>query len=432
MARHGRILLVDNSRSFSALLSATLSERLGLTVSVAASLAEAVAALDAAAQDGGGVDLVISGLVLPDAADEAVVATLTRRGCSLVVLTGAVDAATRDRILTWPVIDYVPKGDPGCVDYVVWLVGRLTRNRALHALVVEDSRSFRSLLCALLRLYGFTVREASDGLAALELVRRMPRLDLVVVDYDMPGMDGVQLVRRLRADHPRDRLAILGISSSLSPLGPVSAQFLKAGASDFLDKPFLPEELFCRISQNLEIQESLAALRALARTDPLTGLANRRAFFETAPRLLGGARRSGRRVAAAMLDIDHFKRINDTFGHDQGDRVLSGLGRLLAAQMREGDLLARLGGEEFGLLCVLGDGEDATAPFERLCQIVRAADLLPGLTVSVSIGVGVCAAGGAETSLHDLLKAADAALYRAKADGRDRVALTDGVVARGF
>ncbi|EPY00417.1 response regulator [Magnetospirillum fulvum] len=418
MARPGRVLLVDNSRAFSMVIAAALTDRLKIAVTIADSLAAASQILDSGTNCDE-IILVISGLVLPDAEENRIVGFFTERGLPLVVLTGSFDVASRARILSRPVIDYVLKDNPSSIDYVVWLVRRIWRNRDMTALVVEDSASDRAMLVGLLRLYGFAVLEASDGLQGLAVAEAAPRLDLVVTDYEMPGLDGIQLVRRLRVRHPRDRLAIIGLSASL---GAISAQFIKNGANDYLNKAFQPEELFCRIAQNVENIENIASLHALATTDPLTGLRNRRSFFELAQSRFNSLTRAGRRVAVAMIDVDHFKRINDGWGHDCGDRVLIELARVLAETTRDGDVVGRLGGEEF---CLIAADLDETDDFFETLR-GRVAALSPRFgddTVLITISIGVCVrpGDGRADSLRALLTAADRALYNAKRLGRNRV-----------
>lgn len=416
----GRVLLVDNSRAYASMVSCAIAERLGLVVTVADSLGAAEKAMD---QWGGEILVVLSGLVLPDAKESEVVGRFVARSMPLVVVTGVFDAAIRERILAQPVIDYVLKDNPGSVDYLVWLVERIRRNRALKAVVIDDSRSYRSHIAGLLRLYGFSVTEAENGEAGLELIETIPHPDLVITDFALPGMDGVSLVRRIRHSYSRDRMAIIGISSSQSVRGPISAQFIKSGANDYLNKPFLPEELFCRVAQNVESLESISAMRVLASTDPLTGLRNRRSFFETAQRRFDAGRREAKPLAVAMVDVDHFKRINDGYGHDCGDIVLAELAGILADAAGERDVVARFGGEEFCLLVPDLSGEEAAEAFESLRHLVEEAEIsFDGARIPITVSIGVCTAR--LDSLGAMVTQADQALYRSKSEGRNRVSFS--------
>lgn len=417
MAEHSRILLVEDSRSFAGLAAHALTTRLGADVTVATSLAEAGRALDAMAET---EVLVVTGLSLSDGRDSDVVRFFTRRGRPPVVLTGVYDEAVRARILEMPVVDYVLKDSPTCIETLTALVRRLRRNRGISALVVEDSVAMRQRLAALLSLSGFKVMAASDGVSGLELMRAHPGIRLVVVDYALPRMDGIEMVRELRRHHPREDLAIIGLSGKAGAdgQGSLSARFLKSGANDFLIKPFEREELDCRIDQNVEMLESFARLKEMAIRDFLTGLFNRRHFFTQATEVLA----AGTPVTAAMVDVDWFKKINDRHGHDVGDVVLKRIAATLADHLRPEDILARFGGEEFCILLPQLSRDEAPAFFERLRAAV--ADLsVPTagapITATVSIGISF----GPATDLDELLGRADVALYRAKAEGRNRIEL---------
>jgi diguanylate cyclase (GGDEF)-like protein len=413
----GTILLVDNSHFFAGMVASAIGDRLGLKVAVADSLAAARREVE---RHAGEFILVLSGLILPDAQEFEVVDYFTGQNLPLVVVTAIFDAITRERILAARVIDYVLKDNPASVDYIVWLVERVVLNRGLTALVVDDMRSWRRQVSSLLSLYGFNVVEAENGEQALAHIKANPSIRLLVTDFEMPGMNGIELIRRVRATHRRDRLAIIGMSASESSLGPISPQFIKSGANDFLAKPFLPEELFCRVAQNVESLERIGHLHRLATTDYLTGLFNRRSFFETAPRLFAEAAAQGRALIAAMADIDFFKRINDTYGHDAGDAVLRAVANTLATHCGEGGVVARFGGEEFCMLLPQLPEAEAAAFFERLRAAVEGLAVTFGnATIAVTSSFGICTKP--QESLTATLSAADQALYLAKDQGRNRV-----------
>lgn len=413
-----RILVVDDSRTFSALVTHAVEGSLRLPVSVAGSLAEAGRILgDCDGQD----VLVMSGLSLPDGREVEVVRFFTERGLPLVVVTGMFDEALRDRILAMPVLDYVPKDSPSCIDTLLSIIRRLERHRAATVLVVDDSASMRQQVVACLGLEGFRVIEAADGQQGLDALAANPDISLVITDFDMPRLDGVEMARRMRATRTRDTLAIIGLSgSATSGRGTLSARFLKSGADDFLAKPFLREELICRVAHNLEILTMMSRLRDMATKDFLTGLANRRHFFERAEPIFAQARRAGSALAVAMLDIDHFKRINDGWGHDAGDAALKAVAATLAGCVRPGHLLARFGGEEFCLLVRDMPPGDLPGFFEDVRARVASTTVeFDGAIIPVTTSIGVCTRPA--DSLDALLTEADQALYRAKTLGRNRV-----------
>ena len=410
-----RILLVENSRTFTTMLREAIEQRLELPVSVASSLAEAGALLDA--EDDW--FLVLTGLVLSDGDRDGVVAYFVERGLPTIVVSSVYDEDLR-RVLQQDIIDYVLKNTPGSLDYLVWLVQRLERNRRISALVVDDSPSARGYAASLLAMYGYRVTEAGDGQAALQALEADPAIRLAIVDQEMPGMDGVELTRRLRALRARDRVAVIGISGNSDPS--LIPRFLKNGANDFLRKPFSREEFFCRVSQNVDQLELIGTLQDLATRDFLTGLPNRRSFLERSQRHLERHGAEAGSVAVAMVDIDHFKHINDSLGHEAGDQALRAVAGVLHAHTRPQDLSARFGGEEFCLLVGAPDEDACTRHFEQLRAAVAALELsLGGSTLRMTVSIGVCRMPAHNCTLHALIAEADRQLYLAKAGGRNRV-----------
>ena len=186
-----------------------------------------------------------------------------------------------------------------------------------------------------------------EELAALEADST---IRLAVVDQEMPGMQGIELARRMRSVRSRDRLAVIGVSGTEDP--GLVAHFLKNGANDFLRKPFSREEFFCRVSQNVDQLELIGTLQDLATRDFLTGLPNRRFFLEQSQRQLPQLQLHGQCVAVAMIDIDHFKHINDTQGHRRGDAVLVEFATFLRSPLGKDETVVRLGGDEFMVVLV--------------------------------------------------------------------------------
>lgn len=415
MGRSARVLLVEDSRAFARMAAHAVETRLGLPVSVATTLAEAGRILD---DLGSERVLVVTGLSLADGHDVDVVRFFTERGLPVVVVTGTFDADIRTNILAMPVVDYLLKDSPTCLEHLVDLVRRLERNRAYTALVVDDSRATRQQVAGLLALHRFHVLEAADGADGLRLVNAHPEIRLVVTDFAMPNMDGIEMVQRIRQHRPKDQLAIVGVSGSdsFTSKGLLSARFLKNGANDFLTKPFEREEFHCRIEQNVSQLETMERLRDMATKDFLTGLANRRHFFAQAEPLFA----KGTPLTAAMMDIDFFKKINDSHGHDAGDAVLKAVAKALAQRVRAGDLVARFGGEEFCVLARNLPPVEATLFFEGVRTAIEALEI-PGPTgrIPVTLSMGVATTPAA--TIDALLNQADQALYRAKTGGRNRV-----------
>lgn len=409
-----RILLLENSRAYTSMLRAALDQRLQLPISVASTLAEARELLDRESD----WFLVLTGLVLADGDRDDVIDFFVERRLPTIVVSGVYDEELRQRALQQQIIDYVLKSTPDSIDYLVWLVQRLERNRRISALVVDDSLSARSYIASLLTMQGYQVSHVADGQSALRMVEADPGIRLVIADQEMPSMDGIELTRRLRQLRARDRMAVIGVSGSSDAT--LIPRFLKNGANDFLRKPFSREEFFCRVSQNIDQLELIGTLQDLATRDFLTGLPNRRSFLEHGERRL--AHNRGRDITVAMIDIDHFKHINDSYGHEAGDRALRAMAGALSAHTRPEDVSGRFGGEEF---CMLIDGLDATASrqhLEALRQTVEALEIdIDGRPLRMTISIGAARRSPQFPDLHTLLGEADHHLYLAKAGGRNQV-----------
>lgn len=411
---HNTVLIVEDSKVFSNLLKRRISGELGLKTLVAASLAETKLLLE---DHFDSISVALLDLNLPDAPDGEVIAPVLAYGIPAIVFTGTYSDEVREEVLARNVLDYITKENAEDLAYLLRLISRLQKNRSTKILVVDDSTSIRLHIMNLLRLRNFQAFEAESGERALELLDKHPDIKLVITDYHMPGMDGFELTRRIRSQHPRDKLAVIGISAQGS--GAMSAQFLKKGANDFLVKPFVNEEFFCRIEQNLDVMDYIEEVHFLSQRDYLTGLGNRRYFFEAAPKLLTAAKREGEKISITMLDIDHFKKVNDTYGHDGGDAALKHIALILREFEAPRTLVARFGGEEFCIVFI-DDAGDASQRIEALRQRIAATPIpwqASQLSITISLGHLCCEA----SELEPMLVKADELLYRAKQNGRNRV-----------
>ena len=302
----------------------------------------------------------------------------------------------------------------------------MSENRA-RVLVVDDDPLSRKILEQVLVSAGFEVESAADGQEALGKVRQH-RPDVVVTDWQMPVMDGLTLCRILKATEETRFTHVVMLSSR----GEVEAKVtgLEHGADDYVVKPVEPVELQARVRVGLRLQKALSELAAkneilekLALTDALTGLANRRAFGEALEAELARVGRHGRPASLLFLDLDHFKAVNDSHGHAVGDEVLEGVSLVLKRACRRGDLAARIGGEEFAVLLPATGRIPAALVAERIRRTVELHPIGRSALVPVTVSVGVASTEGLPgvPGADELVRQADAGLYRAKAEGRNRV-----------
>jgi len=294
-------------------------------------------------------------------------------------------------------------------------------------LVADDDAINREVLGELLKPE-YTVLLARNGAQTLErAMRHLP--DLILLDVMMPDMDGYEVLRRLRDEPQTAHISVIFISGLDRPED--EANGLKMGASDYIVKPFNQTVVMARVALHLQVVRQRRMLERLANIDGLTELANRRRFDEMYEREWQRARRSGRPLSLALLDIDAFKQFNDRYGHPAGDRALRSVARVAGAAMRRpGDLAARYGGEELLFLMP----ETGAVEARRLAEDVReavaalsipheASSVAPQLTVSIG-GATFDPAGEEQQS--EMFEAADAELYRAKQHGRNQVWWREG------
>jgi diguanylate cyclase (GGDEF)-like protein len=413
------ILVVEDSKTFSLALRQFLDREVGLPVTTCASFNELTHLVG---QDGSDYAIAVVDLNLPDAPHGEALDFTIARGIPTIVFTGAFDTKTRNRIMARDVIDYVVKDNELALPTITGAVKRALENRQTRILVVDDIGTARQLLVRMLTVQQYSVLEAGSGAEALAILEANPDIQLVVTDYNMPDINGYELTRRIRKKFSPEKLRVIGVSSTNDRT--VSAGFLKVGASDFISRPFVPEELQCRIASNAETLTQLRQLRELASRDYLTGLFNRRYFFENGARLVQDARERGLPCSIALIDIDNFKQLNDTHGHVAGDTGLKVIAKCLEQSLAGTDhLVARLGGEEFGILLMGVTASAALRMADHIRLDVSYATVPIGEeTVSLTISVGVTELSG-EHDLDHYVNQADHALYQAKQGGRNRVCL---------
>jgi two-component system, cell cycle response regulator len=298
----------------------------------------------------------------------------------------------------------------------------------VRILVADDSGVSRHVICAFLRASGHDVISAKDGTEALEALRSDTGISLALVDWMMPGLDGIEVCRELRAIPDRAYTYMISVTSKSEKQDIVCA--LEAGFDDFLTKPVQPAELSARLlvgSRIINLQEKLIQTCELsqfkAAHDSLTGIWNRGAILEVLRTQLAMAVRHSRNLALIMVDIDHFKKINDTYGHSVGDSVLNHVAQLMNSSIRASDWLGRYGGEEFLVIASEASCTDAVRVAERLRLAVGDNPFISGgLTISPTVSIGIANTHSIVSPTPEaLVMIADSALYRAKNNGRNRV-----------
>ena len=408
-----RILLVEDNKALSKLVKKKMEENLDFDIIQSYTLEETNEILE----DSDDFFIALLDLNLPDAPDGEVVDTVLSYNVPSIILTGSIDEQVRDKMLSKKgVIDYVYKGNIEDVNYIFSLIKRLSKNRDIKLMIVDDSQMVRKQMKEILQKHMFKVLVAAHGEEALNYLEDNSDVKLVLTDYNMPVIDGLELTKRIREKYDKNRMAIISLTGSNEHL--ISAKFLKMGANDFINKPFSNEELICRINNTLEAGEQVELLSKFANYDFLTGVYNRRYFFNHIKDFL----HKNKKFAIAMLDIDYFKKINDTYGHDVGDIVLKNLAMILKNNTKGSDIVARFGGEEFCIALANVDEKNAISFFVKLKNIISKERIeIKNTIIKYSVSIGVYIGENTNKDITSIIKNADEALYSAKNRGRNRV-----------
>lgn len=287
-----------------------------------------------------------------------------------------------------------------------------------RVLIIEDSRTVHAFLRTHLKDEPVELSAAHDGGQGLELARTLGP-DVILLDVEMPGLDGFEVCRRLKADAATRVIPVIFLTGASSTERKIEG--LNLGAADYVTKPFDPAELRARVRGALRTKYLLDLLSQKAQVDGLTGLWNRAYLDHRLATEVSKVLRHGGALSCVMLDVDHFKSINDRFGHPCGDEVLRLLGRILLEHCRAEDVVCRYGGEEFAVLTPGVAGAGAASLAERLRAAIAAASFIhAAVAVPLTCSFGVAEA--AEDGM-GILARADRSLYQSKAAGRNRVTI---------
>lgn len=306
----------------------------------------------------------------------------------------------------------------------------------MKILVAEDDKVSRLLLVRTLEKQGYRVLSAEDGVEGWKIFEEeKEEIQIAILDWNMPRMNGLELCRKIRESHGIHYVYVMFLTGKTDVEDIV--QGLETGADDYLTKPFDKRELLSRLNVGMRIVELESTLKEankklhyLAITDGLTAVFNRRALLERLGDELSRASREKQHFCLAMLDIDHFKSVNDNYGHRAGDKILVGIVDRIKSQLRPYDIMGRYGGEEFLLGIINSDPGTSKEVAERICtSISRRPFELEGKKLNVSVSIGTVSVIPPQEPQEDdiiglldlMIRAADDALYEAKDTGRNKV-----------
>ncbi len=409
-----KILIVEDNKTLAKLIAKKVEMSLDCKVDVAYSFSEAKLFLKTYKYF-----ITLLDINLPDAPDGEIVDYALSQGNRAIVLSANIDKDFRQKMLQKNIIDYVNKGGMNDINYIIHTLKRLKKNQDHTVLVVDDSMVFRKQMQNMLENMFFNVITVAHGEEALGILPTKPNITLILTDYHMPVMDGLQLTYEVRKTHDKNSIAILAVSSNKD--NEVNALFLKTGANDFITKPFSKEEFSCRINNTIEALENIQIVTNHANRDYLTGLYNRRYFFEAMAQYEVEAAEKGEQFAVAMLDIDHFKKINDTYGHDVGDKVIVSLSEILRTSTNHRDIVARFGGEEFCIVLKNINRYSAVDILERIRSEVENFSFAIENDNYIKFTISIGAVMHNDENIEESINQADMMLYKAKNSGRNQL-----------
>jgi len=355
-------------------------------------------------------------LNLPDAPKGEIVDLVLKKKIPTIVLTASYSEEKRDELFDKGIVDYVIKENRYSYEYAIRLMTRLSRNHEIKVLVVDDSLVARKQCSKLLAKYRFQVFEADGAKQAIRHLVEHPDIRLVITDYNMPEVDGFELIKLIRGKYDKQDLTIIGLSGDENAA--LSAKFIKNGANDFLRKPFIQEEFYCRIMHNIESLEAMDSIRDAANRDYLSGLYNRRYLYELAEKKIKDNQQKSMSYAAAIIEIDNFKEFNNVY-HSYGDDVVKVLSRALMNYFPNHSI-GRLNGSQYVVLLSDIDQKQAFELMDNFRDSVTKLKVKfeneeKGMSVSIGLRVSQ------SEKLMTLLQHCDDLLQRAQEAGQDIV-----------
>ncbi len=407
-----KILLIEDDKFYSKQIKVFLEQRLeGVEVDVIHSYEE-YKNLDNLKE----YRYVLLDIFLKDCMDECgLVDDLIAQNLPIIIITASEDMEVFDRYNRKKIIDYVIKTDMVRLEYLIMKFKILQFLEKYGVLLVEDSRSYRNYLAKFFKIYYpyANIMLASSKDEAMELLSQNDDfIKLVITDYVLAdNSTGLELVKEVRQNYLFDDVAIIALTAL--DINNIMARFLKSGANDFLEKSFNNFEFVCRIDNVVKSLVQFEEIKTYSNKDYLTGCYNRRYLYDAGLKLYYSLKRLDKDVSIAIFDLDHFKKLNDTYGHFAGDMVLKHFANILQQSIRGSDFVVRYGGEEFLMFLGSCDKEMAKSIVEeRVRKRVREEPVwIDGEEVYYDFSCGIC--DSADT-FEDLIKKADEKLYLAK------------------
>jgi len=406
------ILIVDDSKTILKSLKHSVEDALDITVYTATSMKECA---DLILKYKGKFTLALLDYNLPDAQNGEIVPFIKKFKIPSILLTGSILNKSNAVFQNTNLIDYVIKDGSNAIDYSVSVIKRFILNADIEILVVDDSKTFAAKMQGLCIKYNLKAIVNYSAKDALQTIKERPNIKLILVDYMMPEMNGLEFTKELRKSYKKDEVAVIALSGTSEK--EIVASFLKYGANDFLYKDFSDEEFFGRVNNNLEVIELFQDTQDKAKKDYLTGLFNRNYLFNVGEDIYQRAKNRKELLAVVLIDINKFKIINDSYGHDVGDLAIQEIAKILLQYINTDSLVARLGADEFCILFKNRPYAEIHQTFQEIQEVIaqKRFDLLhTNLNLTISVGANIAFGD----TLQEMIAGATKALEKAKENNK--------------
>lgn len=412
-----KILLIESNQSIAKIIKDKIIETFDFNVIIATNKFEAKEKL----KEDSNIFLTIVSYNLLNEEDGESVNYILSENIPTMVLVNNLDKKMLKTLNKMHIIDYIIKDKIDDILYIIHTIERIYKNKHYKALVIGDSNIYRKKITSLLNDQLIETIDIDEPMNVEKLLNEDDKIRLLIVDYKLAGINGINLIEKIRYNHQKDSLIIIAINSSEKNL---SSQFLKFGANDYMKNDFTKEEFNSRINNLIESFENIEKMKDFAFKDYLTGLYNRRYFFEVMDNFIKEKDEIDIPFSVSMIDIDNFKSINDKYGHDVGDLALKSLSKILRDNTKNSDIIARFGGEEFCIILKSINEENSIMLLEKIRQqiehfVLKTKD--EEFSFTISIGTTHIDNKSKIKDINLELKKADEMLYQAKTTGKNKI-----------